>query len=433
MAQYPVCIASRCSMVTGWPPHVRGHRTVYHLLHPDEPNMFKYLKNNGYDVYWYGKNDCLVHDRFGESVTEWGFFADGPEWSGKDNPWAKDDPRYFSFLFNAGRDRRAYPDYRRIQAGIRMLKTRTSSKPFCLFLPLFFPHPPFTAPPEFYGMYRADDVPTLRPEGKGKPDFYRILRTSMHLDKLDEGVLRKINAVYLGMISYSDWMLGEVLDAVKETGHDDDTAIFFLSDHGEWAGDYGVVEKWSAAMDDAILHVPLVARVPGGVKGHVAADMVELYDVMATVLKLAGIEPRHTHFARSLEPQIAGKPGDPERAAFAEGGYNINEPHAFEPVENFPKDHIYYPKVSLEVKNPETITRTTMIRTHTHKLSLRPDGRSELYDLKKDPRELVNVYDDAKYAKTRQELETRMLEWYVRTSDVVPVGRDDRSLPPYNG
>ncbi len=431
IAQYPVCIASRCSMVTGWPPHVRGHRNVYHLLRPDEPNMFKYLKNNGYDVYWYGKNDVLVHDRFGESATEWGFFADGPEWSGKDNPWPKDDDRYFTFLFNEGKDRRAYPDYTRVQAGIRMLEKRTSSKPFCLFLPLFFPHPPFTAPPEFYNMYRPDDVPALRPMGTGKPDFYRLIHTSRRLDKLDDGVFRKINAVYLGMISYSDWLLGEMLDAVKKTGHEDDTMVFFCSDHGEWAGDYKLVEKWSAAMDDPVLRVPLIVRAPGGKKGHVSRELVEWYDMMATVLEWAGIEAQHTHFARSLTPQIEGKPGDPARAAFAEGGYNTNEPHAFEPIEMFPTDHIYYPKIELEVKRPETITRTTMIRTQTHKLSLRPDGRSELYDLKKDPLELTNVYDEAQCAKTRQQLEKRMLEWYVRTSDVVPVGRDDRSLPPY--
>ncbi|MHC4507864.1 MAG: sulfatase-like hydrolase/transferase, partial [Planctomycetota bacterium] len=98
---YPVCTAARCSMLTGWYPHTAGHRTVYNLLKPDEPNLFKYLKQDGYDVYWYGKNDVLVHDHFAQSATEWNFFADGPEWSGKDNPWPVDDCRYFSFLFKA--------------------------------------------------------------------------------------------------------------------------------------------------------------------------------------------------------------------------------------------------------------------------------------------------------------------------------------------
>lgn len=431
-SQYPVCTASRCSMLTGWPPHVQGHRTVYNLLKPNEPNMFRYLKQNGYHVYWYGKNDVLVHDKFDQSATEWGFFAEGPEWSGKDNPWPVDDPHYYSFLFKAGRDRREYPDYARVKAAIKVLKERDSDKPFCIFLPLFFPHPPFSGPIGFHNKYDPNKIPPLRPSNfKAKPDFYNAIHKSRRLDKLTEANFRKINAVYLGMISYSDWLLGELLEAVDRTKHTADTAIFFCSDHGEWAGDYGLVEKWSAAMDDAILHVPLIVRIPDCKKGHISQEMVELYDVMATCLELAGIETEHTHFARSLMPQIHGKPGDLNRAAFSEGGYNVNEPHCFEPLEWFDPTHIYYPKIYLENKQPEMITRTTMIRTRDYKLVVRPRGQSEFYDLKRDPYELENVYGDATYAKQQEALRMQMLNWYISTSDVVPKGRDSRALPKF--
>jgi len=47
-AQHPVCSPSRCSFMTGWYPHVRGHRTLWHLLRPDEPTLLKYLKEAGY-------------------------------------------------------------------------------------------------------------------------------------------------------------------------------------------------------------------------------------------------------------------------------------------------------------------------------------------------------------------------------------------------
>src|SRR5581483_2407297 len=250
------------------------------------------------------------------------------------------------------------------------------------------------------------------------------------LDALTDSDFRKIQAVYLGMISYSDWLLGELLEKIESTNHANDTAVFLLSDHGEWGGDYGLVEKWPSAMDDALSHVPLIARVPGCAEGHVSREIVELYDVMATCLDLADIRVEHTHFAHSLMRQLHGQPGDPGRAAFCEGGYNRYEPQCFEPMADFnsPTD-IYYPKVSLQNEHPETITRTTSIRTLEYKLILRPDGQSELYDLRKDPRELHNVYGSKIYASQQETLRARLLDWYVRTSDVAPWKQDGRGFP----
>ena len=57
--QSPVCTPSRCSFMTGWYPHVRGHRTMFHMLRPDEPNLLKTLKDAGYYVWWGGKNDLV--------------------------------------------------------------------------------------------------------------------------------------------------------------------------------------------------------------------------------------------------------------------------------------------------------------------------------------------------------------------------------------
>jgi choline-sulfatase len=173
-----------------------------------------------------------------------------------------------------------------------------------------------------------------------------------------------------------------------------------------------------------------VARVPGAAQGHVSHEIVELYDVMATCLELCGIRPQHTHFARSLVPQLQGAPGDPQRAAFCEGGYNRYEPQCFEPMADFssPAD-IYYPKVALQNEHPETITRTTSIRTREYKLILRPDGQSELYDLRRDPRELHNVYGTKVYARQQEALRMRLLDWYVRTSDAAPYKQDRRGFP----
>ena len=426
--QNPVCAPSRCSLMTGWPVHVRGHRSLYYALHPDEPNLLRYLKEGGYDVFWFGKNDLLSTDSFTASVNE---AKPGPG-AGMftKNPYPQTDRRYYSFLWEAGGDRRKTGDYANIQSAAEIL-ARQNDKPFCLFLPLLYPHPPYSAPADFHNMYRPDDLPPLRPANLRRlPRFHSSLRKRMRLDQLDDAHFRKIQAVYLGQVSYTDWLLGELLEAVERTNHTKDTAVFLFSDHGDFAGDYGLVEKWPNAMPDVLTRIPLIARAPGLAGGHVSRETVELFDVMATSLELAGIEAKHTHFARSLMPQLMGKPGDGTRAAFCEGGYNTNEPQCFEPLGQFNNPaNPYYPKVALQNEEPQTITRSTMIRTLAHKLIYRPDDQSELYDLARDPRELNNVYGEHSYQTVQADLFRQMIDYYVRTSDVAPRQVDSRGFP----
>lgn len=431
--QYPVCGASRCSLLTGWPTSVRGHRSLYYFLRPEEPNLFRYLKQNGYDVFWYGKNDALAAQSFYESVTEW----DDQRQLGRRprqfprNPWPSGDPHYYSFLYTKGGDRRETADYQHLQAGIRVLEREHPERPFCLFLPLSSPHPPYGAPADFHDLYDPANLPHLRPSGLSKkPNFYEGIRKAYHIDSLPEGAFRKIHAVYLGMVSYTDWLLGELMEAIDRTHHANDTAVFVLSDHGDYAGDYGLVEKWPSDLADVLTHVPVIARVPGGVRGHVSENIVELFDVMATCLELAGIEVQHTHFARSLLPQVHGQPGDPNRAAFSEGGYNVYEPQCFEPAD-LPPGAIYYPKERLEVEQPLMVSRAATVRTHSHKLVLRPGGQSELYAYAQDPHELHNLYGDSAVEEVQHELEHRLAVWYLNTTGIAPFDKDQRNPPPF--
>jgi hypothetical protein len=74
-----------------------------------------------------------------------------------------------------------------------------------------------------------------------------------------------------------------------------------------------------------------------------------------------------------------------------------------------------------------------MIRTQTHKLIRRPaTGEHELYDLAADPRELENLYGRPEVADVQARLESRMLDWYIRTSDVVPREEDPRGMPEHS-
>jgi arylsulfatase A-like enzyme len=310
--QHTVCTQSRCSFMTGWYPHVRGHRTLWHMLRPEEPNLFRYLKQNGYEVMWFGKNDLLAPASFPESVTTARTY--GKRWFGK-NPYATDDPRYFSFLFepfNSVDD--DHFDYANVQAGIDYLKSQPK-EPFMLYLPLVQPHPPYAAPEKWHNLIDPAELPPLRPANlANKPEFHQRIRDSRRLASVAEAHFRKIQAVYLGMTAYSDYLLGQLLNTLEDSGLAGNTTIIVFSDHGDYAGDYGLVEKFPNAMEDVITRVPLIIRTPENRVGHIVSETVELFDIMATTLELAEVEPKHSHFARSLMPQLQGEKGDIQRA-----------------------------------------------------------------------------------------------------------------------
>lgn len=430
--QFPVCGASRCSMLTGWNTSVRGHRSLYYFLRPEEPNLFRYLKQAGYDVFWYGKNDALAAQCFYDSVTEWsekgnlqvpGLFGRpgiGP---------TGETPGSYSFLFPPIDDRKKTIDYSLLRAAMDILERKETERPFCLFIPVLQPHAPYSAPADFHNLYNASDVDVVPAGLPKKPNFHAEMRSSYGLDKLSTATLRKIKATYYGQVSYTDWLLGELLEALERTHHSKDTTVITLSDHGDYAGDYGLVEKWPSGLEDCLTHVPMIIRTPGGAEGHTVEEVNELYDMMQTCIDLASTHTNHTHFARSLVPQLMGAKGDPERCAFAEGGYNVYEPQCYEPADF--NVGPYKKKVELQNQKPETVCRSSMVRTASHKLILRANGEHELYHNAKDPGEQKNLYNDAGVRAVQAELEHKLAMHFMNTTGVAPKDKDERACPPF--
>jgi choline-sulfatase len=413
--------------LTGWPTSVRGHRSLQYFLRPDEPNLFRYLRRAGYDVFWYGKNDALAGASFYDSVTHWQDSGDAGMMSAM-RTMRDLTPGAASMLYTAAGDRRSTSDYRDLQRAFKIIERIETDRPFCIFLPLIEPHPPYTIPEDFYNMYSPSKVPAPIPPGlKGKPKFHEQMRKYDGLGKLDEATYRKIRAVYYGQVSYSDWLMGEMLAELEKTGRDKDTAVFLLSDHGDYTGDYGLVEKWPSGLEDCLTHVPVIGRVPGGKAGVVAEDMIELYDLMPTALELAGTRADHTHFARSLVPQLNGETGDPNRAAFSEGGYNIYEPQCFPNGAG----GMYEGKQKLQNDEPVSVSRSSMVRTHTHKLIVRPQGDGELYSYANDPQERNNLYGDSSVAAVQAALKSKLLDHYINTTGIAPTDKDARNAPPF--
>lgn len=425
--------------MTGWYPHVRGHRTLWNPLQNTEPNLLRYFKQAGYDVLWGGKNDLLSPDSFADSVTDYRLGARStravrPLKAGH-NPFAPGDPRFYSFLYESdAQSVEELNDFAQVDGAIEFLKTKPTN-PFVLYLPVSFPHCPYFAPGKWHDLIDSDALPPLRPPVEGKPDFHRLIRETRRLNELPDTFFRKLNAVYLGMVGVVDEMLGQLLHALDQSEQADNTTVLFFSDHGDWAGDYGLVEKWPSALDDTLTRVPLIVRTPGGKAGHVVSEMTELFDIVPSTLEMAGIPLTHTQFGKSFVPQLAGANGYSDRAAFSEGGYALHEPNCFEGKPGTDQglrdpSHIYYPKCKLQQDVPLSVCRAVMVRTQTHKLIHRPDSVSELYDLAADPRELTNLHGRAEFAAVQAALEKRLLDWYVQTSDVTPWHEDPRGFPP---
>ena len=83
----------------------------------------------------------------------------------------------------------------------------------------------------------------------------------------------------------------------------------------------------------------------------------------------------------------------------------------------------------LQQEVPESVCRATKLRSLGYKLVRRIRRQHELYDLQEDPGELRNPIDEPGMQDIRADLERAMLDWFMRTSDTVPVGGDPRKFP----
>jgi arylsulfatase A-like enzyme len=453
-SQNPVCTPSRCSFMTGWYPHVRGHRTMHHMLHAErgEPNLLRILKDNGYFVWWGGKNDLVPAQHGFASCCDVKFQAtreDYERWGHPARPglhrwtdWRGEagSDTYYSFYvgrLNTGEDDiYCNDDWARVLGAIDFIRQYDGDKPLCIYLPLQFPHPPYgVEEPWFSAIDRAKIPPRIpTPEGwAGKPIILKGIWERRNMQGWTENRWTELRATYYGMCARVDHQLGLLLEALRESGLYDDTALFFFADHGDFTGDYGLVEKTENTFEDCLCHVPFIIKPPrqASVSPGVCDALVQLVDLPATVYELTGIEAGYTHFGQSLLPLFAGKTDEHRDVVFSEGGRLMGEVQAMEreSLQRFddPTESLYWPCLALQCSDDEPYHgKGVMCRTRTHKYVRRLYEQDELYDLGNDPHEVDNRIDDPTYAEILSQLQDRLLTWYVATCDVVPVETDER-------
>jgi arylsulfatase A-like enzyme len=232
------------------------------------------------------------------------------------------------------------------------------------------------------------------------------------------------------MCARVDHQFGMVMDALKEANLYDDTGVFFFSDHGDYTGDYGLVEKNQNTFEDCITGVPFLVKPPKpfAVKPRVSDALVELIDMPATVEALTGLAKTHTHYGRSLLPVLAGQTEIHRDAVFCEGGRRHGETHCMEheSTSSMNPNGLYWPRVSLQSSEGPEHTHAVMCRTDRWKYVRRLYEKDQLFDLASDPREQHNRIDDPASSAILQTLQNRMLTFFMETSDVVPHATDSR-------
>ncbi len=431
-SQHSACSQSRISMMTGWYPHVAGHRTLDHLLQPWEPNLLRSLRDAGYTVAWPGVRGDTFAPGVTEASTDFHGFIVPPS---LDALAALHQERYpeghrLRHSFLVGRvdvpdgDVLLTPDEAAVRTAVALLD-EGMPEPFAMVVTMLAPHPPFAVEDPWASMHDPADMPAPAPPVPGKAGFVHELRTRAGLDRLEPEDWATIAAVYAGMVSRVDEQLGRVLAAVERAGAADRTVTVFHTDHGEYLGDFGLVEKWPSGLDECLVRNPLVIAGPGVVEGGVAGGLVEMVDLPATLWELAEVEPAHRHFGRSLVPLLSD-PSLPHRdRAVSEGGFRVDEAPQNEMPGHFP----YLLKGSLQQERPDLVGRAIAMRTDVWTYVYRLEEGDELYDRGADPQELRNLAGDPAHAATCRALRDEVLAWLVSTSDVIPPVRDPRVEP----
>ena len=371
-ANYPVCVPSRSSVITGRYPHQIGVLRNTHRLPAGERDLGHHLTAHGFDCVSFGKTHNTNHGF--RSVT-----YDKVATMGFENHGYLEDPDLITGVFEGAADE--YCDFVACRQFDGYLRGRAGGGPFAAFVGIYAPHPPLYPPREYAGLYSADEIalspqPTARDNaaidpGGPAPELERLsrrdpARSDRQLPGADHAV-RRLRGPHPG----------------HAAGHRDARRHF---------GGAGFRSRRSARrarhggkmgnLYEASIRVPLVIRLPGGAHaGAERSQMAEMVDLLPTICDVLGVphpEGMQAPVGRSLAPVVA----DPE----AEHRHVV---HAM-------------------------LLEGQMARSQDLKLNFYADDTCELYDLADDPGETVNRYDDPAYRDRRQELLEEIARFLIR-------------------
>jgi arylsulfatase A-like enzyme len=205
----------------------------------------------------------------------------------------------------------------------------------------------------------------------------------------EQGQLQREMAFYYALISIIDEQIGRVLAHLRKSGEAERTVIVYTTDHGDFAGDHGLMGK-VLGIYESIHRVPLILAVPGGPQGQVVDGVVESIDLHPTLCRLMGAPVPAAVEGRSLLGDAAG--GRLRRTS-------AGREEAF---------------CEALMPSPSGRILTQALRTPRYRLVLHGGtGEGELYDHRNDLSEVHNCFDEPARAPLVAELRQRIRSYDV--------------------
>ncbi len=273
--------------------------------------------------------------------------------------------------------------------------------PWFLTVAFHGPHFPHLLPEPFASLIDPGRVPlpaSLGDDFTGKPWFQNQNWWPCHdTSDLGEDDWQRTAAAYYGFIAMLDEMIGRVVAAADAAANGRLTTIIFTSDHGEMLGAHNRFDKGPYFYDE-VMRVPLIISSAGAPPPARRREFVCPADLGATLFALAGEDCDGT--GRDLLPLITGESPEawPDESF---GWYESYNGHSF---------------------------ALRSVRTPEYRYCFNPQDVDELYDLREDPAEMINLANDPGHAHIAKALRERVFDWMRREGD--PLANCWSDLPP---